>query len=354
MESAFPRGGAQGGSSAPQGKAKVGDALFGSARLQRIEVVGKKKSKTSGPSSGKAGPSIAGLGGLLSGGKAAIGADGAKVGLGHTRMSANNKKLKIEPVILNRYTPGSLALGYVLQVNDSRAMISLPGGVVGTVELAEVSDVCFRAVAAAAAAAPSGAAKKRRLSHGDAKNLAAGRTGAGAGAGEGGREALDLRALLKPMQPVRCFVLGLVGGNADSSQQTNQGSFTSSSSSSSKQGSARTSKSNSPHLALSLRASHINKSLSFKHLMPGFALSGALVSKEDHGWVVSAGIRGVSFFLPSSSVPAAVGELVIGEFCVLCPVPVPVPVLSSTLCLVSCVLCPVSSVLCPVLSCTVL
>jgi hypothetical protein len=158
-------------------------------------------------------------------------------------------------------------------------MISLPGGVVGTVELAEVSDVCFRAVAAAAAAAPSGAAKKRRLSHSDAKNLGAGgnsTAGAGAGAGREGEEALDLRALLKPMQPVRCYVLGLVGGDNSNGQQPKQGSLTSSSSSS-KQGSARTPKNNSPHLALSLRASNLNKNLAFKHLMPGFPLAGALV-----------------------------------------------------------------------------
>ena len=295
MSEAFPRGGVSGGSSAADAqalaaKAKAGgDALFGTgvSRAQaRMEVV-KSKSKKGGSSKQSGGggkkssglPSVAGLSGGAS--------DNTQVGLGHTRPSANNKTIKIDPVVFAKYTPGTVALGYVLQITDSRAVISLPGGVVGTVELAEVSDVTARAVAAAAAAAPE---KRRKLNNATGHKVSAAETAAAEVAA-----VPDLRALLKPMQPVRCYVLGIVDrGGQDGNASGNT---------SGKKG-----------LALSLRSSLLNRHLAFKHLLPDFPVSGCIVSKEDHGFVVSAGVGGVSFFLPSKAVHAALGDLVVGEF----------------------------------------
>ena len=51
-------------------------------------------------------------------------------------------------------------------------------------------------------------------------------------------------------------------------------------------------------LALSMRSSLINRGLALKHLMVGFPISGCVTSKEDHGYIVSAGVSGVTFFLP--------------------------------------------------------
>ena len=50
----------------------------------------------------------------------------------------------------SKYTPGALALGFVLQVSDSHVIISLPGGLTGTVELQEISDIAHRIVTTAA------------------------------------------------------------------------------------------------------------------------------------------------------------------------------------------------------------
>lgn len=278
---AFPRGGLGGGTSAVDSKhaPKAGgappEALFGhsAGRTKRIEVVDKKKKKSSNVNSGSGGmSSIAGLGGILSGGKNASG--DAKVGLGHTRLSANNKTLKIEPITFAKYTPNTLALGFVLQINDDRAIISLPGGVVGTVELAEVSDVAFRHVSA-----PSTGQKKRKLNDKSSKKTSS-------SSSQSSSDRLDIRSLLHLMQPVRCVVLGVQD---------------------------RPSTSNKKNLALSLRSSLINKHISFKHLMPEFPISGCIVSKEDHGYIVSAGIGGVNFFLPSKNIPASMGEIIIGK-----------------------------------------
>lgn len=68
------------------------------------------------------------------------------LGLGMLRSIANNKVVKIDSLTFAKFTPGVIAYGYVLQLNDSSAVISLPGGVTGTVALSEVSDVCHSLV----------------------------------------------------------------------------------------------------------------------------------------------------------------------------------------------------------------
>lgn len=67
----------------------------------------------------------------------------AAVGLGMAKSIANDKVVKIENLNFTKYVTGVVAYGYVLQVNDASAVVSLPGGVTGTVALHEVSDVIF-------------------------------------------------------------------------------------------------------------------------------------------------------------------------------------------------------------------
>lgn len=285
-EQAFPRGGTAGGTTAVDAvRKKQGDGgaaaggLFGRARLQRVETKDPKKGKGKGRS-GTSAPSISGLAGVLTGGKSGSG-DESKAGLGHTRLSANGKTLKVEPMTFGRYVPGVVALGYVLQLHETRAIISLPGGVVGTVEYTEVSDVTFRR-------GPfSGGEKKRRLNDGAASSKTSSSSSSSSSEQEPG-----MAALLKPMQPVRCYVLGTQERPASGSGA--KGGAT-----------KRT-------LQLSLRASYINKFLSFKHLNVDFPVYGCVVSKEDHGYVVATGMSSANFFLPSKNVPAALGDIVIG------------------------------------------
>ena len=59
------------------------------------------------------------------------------------------------------------------------------------------------------------------------------------------------------------------------------------------------------HIELSLRASVINKGLSLSHLTKGCGVYGSVVSAEDHGYVVTLGLEGVTVFLPMANAPKA-------------------------------------------------
>ena len=88
------------------------------------------------------------------------------------------------------------------------------------------------------------------------------------------------------MQMVRCFIL-------DQWQQSD--------------------KSQKKVIRLSMRSSHINRGLAAKNITVGLPMSGCVISKEDHRYLVSAGISGTHFFLPNKAIPKAKGELTVGQ-----------------------------------------
>lgn len=57
------------------------------------------------------------------------------------------------------------------------------------------------------------------------------------------------------------------------------------------------------HIELSLRASVLNKGLSLSQLTKGSGIYGSVTSIEDHGYVVSLGLDGVTAFLPKKDAP---------------------------------------------------
>lgn len=59
------------------------------------------------------------------------------------------------------------------------------------------------------------------------------------------------------------------------------------------------------HIELSLRASVLNKGLSLSQLTKGSGVYGSVTSAEDHGYVVSLGLDGVTAFLPKKDAPEA-------------------------------------------------
>jgi hypothetical protein len=101
------------------------DDLFGvSKRAKLIEIVEKKKKKKN--DSGAAPLPSLGLG----------------------LLKTNNKQsVKIEALSMAKYLPGCQALGIVLSIAGNSAVLSLPGGCIGTLALAEVSDVIHKKVA---------------------------------------------------------------------------------------------------------------------------------------------------------------------------------------------------------------
>lgn len=178
------------------------------------------------------------------------------IGLGMTRSSGNSKALKIDNVSFTKYTPGTLALGFILQIMDNFVVVSLPGGVTGTVAMSELSDAMHRLCAEASV--PVAGSKK--LS--SAQIISS---------------LISIRALVATMQPVRCYVLEIIE-KSDTKKKS---------------------------LILSMRSSLVNRGLAIKHMIPGFPISGCISSKEDHGYVVSAGVSAVTFFLPFKAVPLA-------------------------------------------------
>jgi hypothetical protein len=178
------------------------------------------------------------------------------IGLGMTRSSGNSKALKIDNVSFTKYTPGTLALGFILQIMDNFVVVSLPGGVTGTVAMSELSDAMHRL--SAEVSAPVAGSKK--LSSAQITS-----------------SLISIRALVATMQPVRCYVLEIIE-KSDTKKKS---------------------------LVLSMRSSLVNRGLAIKHMIPGFPISGCISSKEDHGYVVSAGVNAVTFFLPFKAVPLA-------------------------------------------------
>lgn len=57
------------------------------------------------------------------------------------------------------------------------------------------------------------------------------------------------------------------------------------------------------HIELSLRASVLNKGLALPQLAKGCGVYGSVVSAEDHGYVVTLGLDGVTAFLPTKDSP---------------------------------------------------
>ena len=57
----------------------------------------------------------------------------------------------------------------------------------------------------------------------------------------------------------------------------------------------------------------INRGLAAKNITVGLPMSGCVISKEDHRYLVSAGISGTHFFLSNKAIPKAKGELTVGQ-----------------------------------------
>jgi rRNA biogenesis protein RRP5 len=253
----FPRGSdAQGATSAAgKGHVKDSDALFGTGagRLARMEV-GKGSKPKKGTA--KKGSDIDAIEMSLN----------ARVGLGMVKTSSS-KAMKIDRVAPTKFQIGTQALGYVLQLSGQRAIISLPGGCVGTVQLSEVSDVASSiATAPGAMNMPSSSMNKKKRGHQQDSGL-------------------QISDLLKVNQVVRVHVLGQ----------------------------ANNAKGKKNDIILSMRSSYINRHLQVKNVSEGFALSGCVASKEDHGYVISTGIAAYSFFMPVKNVDKSLGELVQGK-----------------------------------------
>jgi rRNA biogenesis protein RRP5 len=170
--------------------------------------------------------------------------------------------------------------GAVVEIMPRELIVSLPHGLRGHVAYREASEVLAElaaeaaaAHAAAAAAEPGGAPPAK-----PAKRKAAG--------GAAGPRALPpLAELFAVGQLVRCTVVGLRGGEGDPGPAPPGG------------GPRR------KRVDLSLHVARANAGLGAGALRAGAALPGCVRSVEDHGYLLTLGIKGTSAFLPKSAAP---------------------------------------------------
>lgn len=68
------------------------------------------------------------------------------VGLGTmiTTLNTNQNIKKIELLNSNKYYPGILVIGYILQITEKFIILNLPGGMIATVPFVEISDIHYK------------------------------------------------------------------------------------------------------------------------------------------------------------------------------------------------------------------
>ena len=195
--------------------------MFGNKRTRKIEVVDKKKkSKTNGE---KKGNKVASTTTSKDSAQAVV----TPIGMGMTQEIKNGTSVRIDNLTFTKYEEGCLVLGYVLHVHEDSVVVSLPGGLTGTVEAAEVSDYFHHLV-------KENANKKSKSF-----------------------KLPSLETYIESSQPIRCAVLEV----SESGEKDSKKRF----------------------IRLSMRASLINRNLALRHLNVDFPISGAVVSVEDHG-----------------------------------------------------------------------
>ncbi|CAM9211625.1 unnamed protein product, partial [Ectocarpus sp. 12 AP-2014] len=162
---------------------------------------------------------------------------------------------RLEMVSFKKLNKGTLAMGVVFKINEHDMVVSLPSSLTGVVRRQEVSDYFHQKAASA-------------------KNTGSNRAGGrGRYFDESHAGEKPLTHLFREGQVVRCAIISLA-----------------------KEAKGR-------HIELSLRASVVNKGLSLSQLTKGSGVYGSVASVEDHGYVVTLGLDGVTAFLPKKDGP---------------------------------------------------
>ena len=107
--------------------------------------------------------------------------------------------------------------------------------------------------------------------------------------GDSTRQILPpIDSLVKPMQMVRCYVLGQEDRSTNPKKQKKV-------------------------IMLSMRQSLINRGLDWKIVAQGLTIYTCVHTKEDHGYTLTTGVAGMTCFLPDKGVPLNMGELIPGQ-----------------------------------------
>jgi rRNA biogenesis protein RRP5 len=165
-------------------------------------------------------------------------------------------------------------LGMITKINELDLVVALPNHMTGKVPITEISDAITRRVEAAALDEESEQDEPMPDvdEEVDDEDLVAAATRLERG-------LPDLRQLFSVGQWVRCAVVGL----PDNDESTT--------------GDAKAKSRRKRHIELSLKVEHVNAGLATLDLIAGLTLTAAVESVEDHGYLLSFGIRDKTAFL---------------------------------------------------------
>uniref|UniRef100_A0A8C7S7A4 Protein RRP5 homolog n=1 Tax=Oncorhynchus mykiss TaxID=8022 RepID=A0A8C7S7A4_ONCMY len=149
---------------------------------------------------------------------------------------------------------GTLLLGCVKEVADLEVTINLPSGLLGYLNISNISDSYTKILS----------------DHLDSASS---------------EEIFSLASLFSPGMLVRCVVARL-----------------------------DTAKGGSVSIQLSINPKEVNKGLSTGSLKAGLILSGCVESIEDHGYLVDLGIKGTKAFLPKQAAKDKTNKLKVGQY----------------------------------------
>ncbi|KAJ3175830.1 rRNA biogenesis protein rrp5 [Geranomyces variabilis] len=176
-----------------------------------------------------------------------------------------------EALSFKRLNVGMTMIGVIKEINDLDVAISLPDQLTGYVSITEISDYVTQQVEKAAGEDDDS----------DAEDVS----------------VPELQELFTVGQTVSCAITALeheaAPGSGDNAAKAAAGR---------------------KRIALSLKPATVNASLSASELIEGLMIAASVSSEEDHGYVVSFGIDGVSGFLlkKNAAGPLQVGQIVFG------------------------------------------
>uniref|UniRef100_A0A8C7S1Q7 Protein RRP5 homolog n=1 Tax=Oncorhynchus mykiss TaxID=8022 RepID=A0A8C7S1Q7_ONCMY len=157
---------------------------------------------------------------------------------------------------------GTLLLGCVKEVADLEVTINLPSGLLGYLNISNISDSYTKILSDHLDSASSEVTHFMPL-----------------------KEIFSLASLFSPGMLVRCVVARL-----------------------------DTAKGGSVSIQLSINPKEVNKGLSTGSLKAGLILSGCVESIEDHGYLVDLGIKGTKAFLPKQAAKDKTNKLKVGQY----------------------------------------
>ncbi|CAM0137852.1 rRNA biogenesis protein rrp5 [Umbelopsis sp. WA50703] len=167
-----------------------------------------------------------------------------------TPATSGKEKIKIESLSFKRLNVGMTMLGCISKINDLNLVVSLPHQLVGSVAITEISEPITKAVEAVAQAEEE-----------DEEGVLP-----------------DLANLFKVGQWVRCCIIQLSGSDEQQGVSLDKRSKTK------------------KRIDLSLKPEIVNNGVIVNDLAKGMSLGMSVQSVEDHGYILSTGIDGISGF----------------------------------------------------------